>query len=113
MELTQRKSELISLLQTATSSRGLGMHLVSVDRNQPLPLSFAQQRLWFLDQLIPGNPFYNMPAAVRLQGSLDRRALEQTFNAIVDRHETLRTTFSLVAGQPIQNIASSLSLALS
>ena len=112
MELTQRKSELVLLLQTATSSRGPGMHLVSIDRNQPLPLSFAQQRLWFLDQLIPGNPFYNMPAAVRLQGSLDRRALEQTFNAIVDRHETLRTTFSLVAGQPIQNIASSLSLAL-
>ena len=64
------------------------------------PASFAQQRLWFLDQLVPGNPFYNVSAAVRLSGQLSESALEQTFNEIVRRHEALRTTFAMVEGQP-------------
>ena len=68
------------------------------------PTSFAQQRLWFLDQLEPGNPAYNMPAAFRLVGPLDVAALEQSFNEIVRRHETLRTTFSVREGQPVQVI---------
>jgi amino acid adenylation domain-containing protein len=76
------------------------------------PVSFAQQRLWFLEQLVPGNPFYNVPTAVRLTGSLDVAALEQTFNEIVRRHESLRTTFRMVSGQPVQVIAPSLSLPL-
>src|SRR5437868_3950544 len=57
------------------------------------PLSFAQERLWFLDHLQPGNPFYNMPAAVHLAGSLDVAALQRSLNEIVRRHEALRTTF--------------------
>ncbi|NPC83083.1 amino acid adenylation domain-containing protein, partial [Pyxidicoccus fallax] len=61
-------------------------------REQPLPLSFAQQRLWFLDELEPGNPLYNIPAAVRLRGTLDVAALERTFAELVRRHESLRTT---------------------
>ena len=76
------------------------------------PASFAQQRLWFLDQLVPGNPFYNVSAAVRLSGQLNESALEQTFNEIVRRHEALRTTFVMVEGQPSQVIAPSLSLSL-
>ncbi len=76
------------------------------------PVSFAQQRLWFLDQLVPGNPFYNVPTAVRLIGSLDIAALEHTFNEIVRRHEALRTTFRMVSGQPVQVIAPSLSIPL-
>lgn len=73
-----------------------------VARDQPLPLSFSQQRLWFLDQLEPGSAFYTIPAAVRLSGQLNVSALEQSFQALIDRHESLRTTFSTVEGQPVQ-----------
>ncbi|MEH2313988.1 MAG: amino acid adenylation domain-containing protein [Nostoc sp.] len=76
------------------------------------PLSFAQQRLWFLEQLEPGNPFYNQPAAVRLTGALNLAVLEQSFNEILHRHEVLRTTFSTVEGQPVQVIAPTLALKL-
>jgi amino acid adenylation domain-containing protein len=76
------------------------------------PLSFAQQRLWFLDQLEPGNPLYNNPAAIRLTGPLDLTALEQVLNEIVRRHEILRTTFRTVGGQPVQVIAPKLTLTL-
>ncbi|MEG3973583.1 amino acid adenylation domain-containing protein [Microcoleus sp. herbarium8] len=69
------------------------------------PASFAQQRLWFLDQFAPENPFYNVVTALRLIGSLNLTALEQTFNEIVRRHETLRTTFAAVSGQPMQIIS--------
>jgi amino acid adenylation domain-containing protein len=69
------------------------------------PASFAQQRLWFLDQLFPGNPFYNVSAALRLTGSLNLAALEQTFNEIVRRHEALRTTFRMLEGELVQVIA--------
>jgi hypothetical protein len=69
------------------------------------PASFAQQRLWFLDRLFPGNPFYNVSAALRLTGSLNQAALEQTFNEIVCRHEALRTTFRMLEGQLVQVIA--------
>ncbi|HEY1231639.1 MAG TPA: amino acid adenylation domain-containing protein, partial [Ramlibacter sp.] len=76
-----------------------------VPRDQPLPLSFAQQRLWFLQQLEPESAAYNMPAAVRLVGELDVHALEQAFAAIVARHETLRTTFREEGGEAVQVIA--------
>jgi amino acid adenylation domain-containing protein len=76
-----------------------------VSREQPLPLSFAQQRLWFLDQLEPGNPLYNTPGVLRLQGTLDTAALDQALSEIVRRHETLRTTFEAAAGTPIQIIS--------
>jgi amino acid adenylation domain-containing protein len=70
--------------------------------------SFAQQRLWFLDSLAPGNPYYNVLTALRLTGSLNFTALTQTFNEVVRRHEILRTTFVMVEGQPVQVIAPSL-----
>jgi amino acid adenylation domain-containing protein len=79
-----------------------------VSRDGRLPLSFAQQRLWFMDQLEPGNPAYNMPGAIRLSGELNIAALERSLNEIVRRHESLRTTFATVAtayGQPEQIIA--------
>ncbi|UCE20077.1 MAG: amino acid adenylation domain-containing protein [Gemmatimonadota bacterium] len=82
------------------------------DRDR-LPLSFAQQRLWFLDQWVPGSSFYNIPAAVHLTGPLDVTALEQSLNEIVRRHEVLRTTFSLVEGKPVQVIAKSMPLQVS
>ncbi len=83
-----------------------------VSKPQFYPLSFAQQRLWFLDQLQPGNSLYNEAAALLLQGSLNVSALKQSFNEIVRRHEVLRTTFTLVEGQPVQVVAPSLTLAL-
>ncbi|MFE8600248.1 amino acid adenylation domain-containing protein [Archangium violaceum] len=67
--------------------------LLPVPRTGRLPLSFAQQRLFFLDQLEPNNPAYNMPTALRLEGTLDLAALERSFNELVRRHESLRTTF--------------------
>jgi amino acid adenylation domain-containing protein len=73
-------------------------------RENALPLSFAQQRLWFLDQLKPNSSFYNIPAAVRLSGTLQITALEQSFREIIRRHESLRTTFGLVDGVPVQII---------
>ncbi|RMF30995.1 MAG: non-ribosomal peptide synthetase, partial [Chloroflexi bacterium] len=76
-----------------------------VPRDGDLPLSFAQQRLWFLDQLEPGNLLYNLPLAVRLSGRLDVEALERSLSEIVRRHEVLRTTFASVGGKPRQVIA--------
>ncbi|HEX8148765.1 MAG TPA: amino acid adenylation domain-containing protein, partial [Pyrinomonadaceae bacterium] len=76
-----------------------------VAREEGLPLSFAQQRLWFLDQLEPGGSAYNVPSAVRLEGPLDLGALERTVGEIVRRHETLRTSFPTAEGRPQQRIA--------
>ncbi|HVR96505.1 MAG TPA: amino acid adenylation domain-containing protein, partial [Thermoanaerobaculia bacterium] len=70
-----------------------------------LPLSFAQQRLWFLDQLEPGNPAYNIPLGVRLTGELSPGLLERVFAEVVRRHEALRTTFVSRGGWPVQVIA--------
>ncbi|HTQ81481.1 MAG TPA: amino acid adenylation domain-containing protein, partial [Thermoanaerobaculia bacterium] len=74
-------------------------------RHGDLPLSFAQERLWFIDQLEPGGSAYNLPAAVRLTGQLDRPALAGALTEVVRRHESLRTTFEEVSGTPRQVIA--------
>ena len=74
----------------------------AVPRDMALPLSYAQQRLWFLDQLEPGNHFYNVSAAVRLQGRLQVKALEASLNEVVKRHEVLRSCFKSVEGSPVQ-----------
>ena len=84
-----------------------------LDRNEPLPLSFAQQRLWFLDQLEPGSPLYNIPAAVRLAGHLNISALEQTLAEVLRRHESLRTRFHEVDGRAVQVVEPELKLNLS
>ncbi|HEX2189552.1 MAG TPA: amino acid adenylation domain-containing protein, partial [Longimicrobiaceae bacterium] len=75
-----------------------------VSRAQPLPLSFAQQRLWLVDRIDPGSPAYNMAAALRLRGALDADALRASLDALVARHETLRTTFAERGGRPVQVI---------
>ena len=75
------------------------------------PTSFAQQRLWILDQLVPGNPFYNIFSALPLQVQ-NAAALERALNEIVRRHEALRTTFTSVEGQPVQVIAPVLKLTI-
>ncbi len=112
-EIQERKAEIIDFLKVANHHTSyIFTPLVPISRQGNLPLSFAQQRLWFLDQLVPNNPFYNVPAAFRLTGSLNLAALEQTFNEIVRRHEALRTTFVIVEGQPVQRIAPTLKLSL-
>ncbi|HKH45554.1 MAG TPA: amino acid adenylation domain-containing protein, partial [Thermoanaerobaculia bacterium] len=78
------------------------MRVLERDR---LPLSFGQERLWFLDRLEPGNPAYNLPGAVQLSGTLDRAALAASLSEIVRRHEVLRTTFVPTGEGPVQVIA--------
>jgi amino acid adenylation domain-containing protein len=81
-----------------------------VPRDQALPLSFAQQRLWFLEQLEPDKAAYNIPIALRLSGNINTFALEQCFRAVAARHEVLRTIFEISDGQPIQVIREDVTL---
>jgi len=74
------------------------------------PASFAQQRLWFLDQLEPGTPAYNLVRAFRITGSLDVGALTSAIRAVVGRHESLRTVFEMVEGEARQVVLSGLDI---
>lgn len=69
-----------------------------------MPLSFSQQRLWLIDQLDPGSPLYNIPLVMRLTGKLNVQALEESYNEMIFRHESLRTIFALIDGEPVQLI---------
>ena len=112
-DLVGRKAEILAFLRQAeVAVNHKASSILPVSRNGDLPLSFAQQRLWLLDQLMPGSFLYNISEAVRLTGALDVAALEQTTNEIIRRHEVLRTTFPVVDGRPVQNIAPSLALTL-
>jgi amino acid adenylation domain-containing protein len=98
-----------ALAERVEALRGAGTvplaDVVPVGRDRPLPLSFAQERLWFLDRMEPESPFYNVPVALRLSGPLDARALEHALGGLVRRHEALRTTFGEAVGVPVQVIA--------
>ncbi|HEV2704406.1 MAG TPA: amino acid adenylation domain-containing protein [Pyrinomonadaceae bacterium] len=83
-----------------------------VARQRELPLSFAQQRLWFLDRLHPNTSVYNIPLAVKLTGRLDVAALRAALDEIVRRHEVLRTSFEVVEGEPVAVIHPPLSLSI-
>ncbi|MDZ7269341.1 MAG: amino acid adenylation domain-containing protein [candidate division KSB1 bacterium] len=105
-ELTRRKAEILAFLQQAAELRPAGQPpLVPISRAGDLPLSFAQQRLWVLDQLDPESPAYNLPLALRLTGALDKTALQHSLDEIFRRHEGLRTTFAGGNVQPRQIIA--------
>jgi amino acid adenylation domain-containing protein len=86
--------------------------IVPIDRSRPLALSFAQQRLWFLDQLIPDSPLYHIPAAVAIDGALDVAALEHAVSQLVVRHESLRTRFVTSGDQPVQVIMPAVAVTL-
>ncbi len=86
--------------------------LQAAPRSQLLPLSFAQERLWFLEQLAPGSVAYNIPLVLRLHGPLDLVALDASLAALIQRHELLRTSFALHDGQPYQRIAAELTVPL-
>src|SRR5262245_54683202 len=115
-ELTLRKTELIAWLRANADESGepAGFEVDGAGplprlsprgRTDDLPLSFAQQRLWFLDQLQPGSSAYTITARRRFQGPLDIGALRDAFGDLVRRHESLRTTFPSKDGAPVQRIA--------
>jgi amino acid adenylation domain-containing protein len=112
-DLSQQKRELLTRL---LRERGFDLSRLPIipragDRSTA-ELSFAQQRLWFLSQLEPGNPFYNVPTIVRLKGLLDTAAFQRALNSIVQRHEALRTVFPIRDGRPLQVILPALTIAL-
>ena len=78
-------------------------------QTEQFPLSFAQERLWFLQQLVPESSAYLMPRAIRLRGPLEVNALQKALQSLADRHEALRTTFAAQNGQPVQIVAPNLS----
>ncbi|MBL8300798.1 MAG: amino acid adenylation domain-containing protein, partial [Rhodanobacteraceae bacterium] len=100
-----RKQEIVDFLLTREIDRSRsenGVQIVAADRSQPLPLSFAQQRLWIVDQLEAGSSQYNLPLVLRAQGPLDRHALQLSIDSIVRRHEVLRTRFGVYGDAPRQ-----------
>jgi len=108
-EMARRKAEILELLRESNRPKGVSFTTVQQgSRRGGLPLSFSQERLWFIDQLEPDNPAYNIPCAVRARGPLHVTALEQTFNEIVRRHEIFRTTCSTVNDRPVQVICPTL-----
>jgi natural product biosynthesis luciferase-like monooxygenase protein/amino acid adenylation domain-containing protein len=107
---TPTVAELAEFIALSGSKVSDSPSITRVPRNGELPLSFAQQRLWFLTQLDPDSPLYNNPIAIRLDGPLDLPALKLSLNTIVQRHEALRTTFYAVDGKPAQIIAPFLKL---
>src|SRR5260221_3563097 len=78
--------------------------IVRTRRDVAMPLSFAEARLWFIDQYEPGTSTYNLPVATRLHGRMDRAALSRALDAIVERHELLRTRYTSDSGQPVRVI---------
>lgn len=112
-EVKSRKVEIVGFLNQANESTSSQLPpITSIDRKGHLPLSFAQQRLWFLHQLDPDSSSNNMPVVVRFTGSLNVPVLKQSLHALVQRHELLRTHFPAENGQPIQVIATDIELKL-
>lgn len=86
--------------------QGHGAYVVKrVSRDGDLPLSFAQQRIWFLDQMAPGLAVYNLPTVLRLTGWLNLQAMNRVFSEVVNRHEIMRTIFPVISGKPVQQIS--------
>src|SRR5262249_50732228 len=117
-DLTTRREKLSAAKRALLEKRLTGQDAGLLD-HEAIPrrqqrshaqLSFAQQRLWFLHQLEPDSFAYNMPTALRLTGRLNTDALERGINEIIRRHESLRTTFRVVADQPVQVIVEQLTL---
>src|SRR4051794_24922606 len=89
----ERQKLLAQRLKGATGAAREAQRLPRRAAGEPAPLSVAQHQVWVVDQMNPGNPAYSIPAAYRLSGRLDIAALEESFNAVIRRHEVLRTTF--------------------
>jgi aspartate racemase len=111
-QLRRQKSAIIEFLDNAQRTPENHQPLVRSARPAQLPLSYAQERLWFLDQLEPGNVQYNVPTGLRLTGRLEVAVLQACLNQIVRRHEVLRTRYTMVTGQPQQIIEPAAPLSL-
>ncbi len=114
--LVEKKAEIIQFLRQNAAQKGETspdlQPIKKLARPPKIPLSFAQQRLWFLEQLNPNTSTYNMPGVLQLQGKLDCASLENSLNQIVKRHEICRTVFTVEDGNPIQVIIPELSITL-
>ncbi len=108
---TERTALVLRLKQQRAAERERAQTIRRLDAAAHHPLSFAQQRLWFLEQLEPDGP-YKVPAGFRLRGPLQVAALERSVNEIISRHEVLRTTFAEIEGRPVQIIAPRLTLSI-
>src|SRR3990167_4801158 len=100
--LVARKQDVIDFISGTRISSGDADRIPVVDRSKPLPLSHAQNRLWFIEQLTPGNSTFHIPAPLFLTGILDLPALEKAFLKLLQRHEALRTVFRVVNDEPMQ-----------
>ncbi len=109
-EIFERKSEIIAFLNQANRNSQESIQPISREGN--LPVSFAQQRLWFIDQLEGQSAIYNIYRMLHLSGQLNLKTLEQAFQVIVERHETLRTSFQVVKDSPVQVLVPELSFTL-
>ena len=110
-QLLGRKSEILAFLEEAQTATDSSFEpILPIDRSGDLPLSFAQQRMWFLYQLESQSPFYNEGLQLRVEGVLNVEVLQQSINEIIRRHEILRTTFPAVDGKPLQVISPSLAM---
>ncbi|GAX45364.1 non-ribosomal peptide synthase [Tolypothrix sp. NIES-4075] len=104
-EIAEYKAEILAFLSTVNRNEKSATSAIEIiPRNQNLPLSFGQERLWFLDQL-QGSTAYNEHGGIRITGKLDVTAIQSAFAEVLRRHEVLRTTFPLVNGKPTQAIA--------
>jgi hypothetical protein len=107
-----QKAELISYLtELKSKTRAEQIAPRRADQHNIVPLSFAQQRLWFIDQFEADNA-YNLPLIIRLSGNLDALALKQCLDEIVRRHEVLRTTFTMIDDQPVQLVSDAVDIPL-
>ncbi|NET61492.1 MAG: non-ribosomal peptide synthetase, partial [Symploca sp. SIO2E6] len=114
IQLSERKQEIINFLQEANLHTDSKQNtLQPLERNgNPPPLSYAQQRLWFIEKMALSSNAYNMPLTLHLVGKLDYVVLQKSLNQIIARHETLRTTFSEINGTPVQIIKPTFELEL-
>ncbi|MCB0747244.1 MAG: amino acid adenylation domain-containing protein, partial [Ignavibacteriae bacterium] len=98
--------EISELIQYSSdiNNKDLFQKITKINRSENIPLSFAQQRLWFLDTLEPGNPFYNLPFIAKIKGNFNLTKFEESLKFITNRHEILRTVFKSVNGKPYQII---------
>ncbi len=102
----KRRALLDKMLQEEGLASALPLHRIPRRATDgPIPLSFAQQRLWFLDQLVPGNPFYNISLVIPFRVPLHVQALERSLDELFQRHESLRTSFDVEGGEPVQRVA--------
>jgi amino acid adenylation domain-containing protein len=108
----QKRAVLEKLLQDQKTLVSRSSPLGRRSGTGPPPLSYAQERLWFLDQLMPGNTLFNLCSTYRMEEAIDEIVFERSLNEIVRRHESLRTTFKAINGEPFQLVAPTLRLSL-